>query len=134
MSNEQKKAETHVTLIYHKPNVISFQLDPKEPLYVLKAGANIVPAKIVELMKKDSILNGKIEAGVIEIVQEDLKTADPAEAYKSLKPKAKRDMITNATEQSHLEAWKAVEKNAELLKLIDTQLEKVSGPIQFREE
>lgn len=122
-----------IALIYHKSNVLSFQLDPSQPLFKLVGGTNFIPQDIFELMKKDSILNGKIESGIIEVVAEDVASEKPEDAYKSLKPKAKRDMISNSTNVEHLNSYLEQEKSEELKKLIQKQLEIVSAPTQYRD-
>lgn len=121
-----------VTLIYHKSNVVSFQLDKTQPLFRIMAGTNHIPSDIFELMKKDSILNGKIESGLIEVISDDSTGDSPAEIYKSLKPKAKRDIITNEVSAENLNSYAEIEKNSELQKLIEERIAIVGAETQYR--
>lgn len=126
------KEITMVTVVYHKSNIVTFQLDVTQPLFRLVGGTNHIPSDIFELMKKDKILNGKIEAGIIDVISDDSTGGTPAEIYKSLKPKAKRDIIENEVSAENLNSYLEIEANGDLKKLIEERIVIVAAPTQFR--
>lgn len=129
----KSKVVKMVTIIYHKSNVVSFQLDKTQPLIRIIGGTNHIPSDIFELMKKDSILNGKIESGLIEVISDDSTGSNPAEIYSKLKPKAKRDIIMNEVSVENLNSYGETEKNVDLQKLIEERLKVVDVATTYRE-
>lgn len=120
-----------VSVNYTKKNILSFQLDKGQPLFVVKPGMNYIPEDIFTLMKKDAIIQNKFENGDLDVIAEaPVKTA--AEIYAGLKPKDRKVTIQASTSVEELESYVELEKNKDLLDLIEKQIEQIKA-VAFRD-